>query len=255
MLFENQSGIVTGAGSGIGRESARLLAAHGAYVLAADVDAEGGEQTVEEIRAAGGDADFQACDVSVASQVASLVDNVVAERGRLHFAHNNAGIARVGKTIEEIDEATYDKVVAVNMKGIWLCLKYELTVMRRQGIGSIVNTASISGLVAAGLSAPYNATKHAVIGLTREAAVDLGRFGIRVNCVCPGYVDTPMSRTETPPEVWDKVINVPPVGRGAEPEEIAEAVLWLLSDSASYVTGHALVVDGGMTAQMTAPLD
>lgn len=255
MLLENQSGLVTGAGSGIGRESAKLLAANGAYVVAADIDEEGGEQTVEEIRSAGGDADFRSCNVSVASQVEGLVNSVVAERGKLDFAHNNAGIARVGKTIEEIDEETYDQVVGVNMKGIWLCLKYELTVMRRQGQGSIVNTASISGLVAAGMSAPYNATKHAVIGLTKEAAVDLGRFGIRVNCVCPGYVDTPMTASETPREVWDKITSIPPLSRGAEPEEIAEAALWLFSDASSYVTGHSLVVDGGLMAQMTPPLD
>jgi NAD(P)-dependent dehydrogenase (short-subunit alcohol dehydrogenase family) len=255
MRFEDRAGIVTGAGSGIGRATAKLLAAEGAYVAVADVDREGGESTVELIRRDGGSADFVACDVTVAGQVEDLVGGVVRKHGRLDFAHNNAGIARVGQAIDEISEETYDQVVAVNMKGVWLSLKYELAVMRKQGHGSVVNTASISGLVAAPMSSPYNATKHAVIGLTKEAAVELGRCGVRVNCVCPGNTDTAMTQAQTPREIWGRVIKMPPLGRAAEPQEIAEAVAWLLSDAASYVNGHSLVLDGGLTAQMTPPLD
>jgi NAD(P)-dependent dehydrogenase (short-subunit alcohol dehydrogenase family) len=253
--FDGSTGIVTGAGSGIGRSTALLLAGRGAYVAVADAHEQSGVETVELIRAAGGNADFIRCDVTSAGEVSALVDAVVARRGRLDFAHNNAGIAPVGARIDELTEDVFDRVVAVNLKGVWLCMKYELRVMRRQRSGAIVNTASISGLVAAAMASPYNATKHAVVGLTKEAAVEFGRLGVRVNSVCPGYVDTPMSRTATPRDVWERNISLPPLGRGCEPEEVAEAVAWMLSDAASYVTGHGLVVDGGLISQMAPPMD
>jgi NAD(P)-dependent dehydrogenase (short-subunit alcohol dehydrogenase family) len=246
---------VTGAGSGIGRATARLLASDGAHVAVADIDAEGGRETVEMIRAAGGAADFVQCDVSRPADVAALVDHVVDRHGRLDFAHNNAGICPVGHALDTLPEELWDQVIGVNLKGVWLCMKHELAVMRRQCSGAIVNTSSVCGIAATAGSSPYNVSKHGVIGLTREAAVDFAELGVRVNAVCPGFVDTPMSRRIATPDVQTRMVQSCPTGRMAEPEEIAAAVAWLLSDAASYVTGHSLVVDGGLTSRVPSPRD
>lgn len=253
--LDQQAGLVTGAASGIGRASALQLAERGAYVAVADVDARGGEDTARAIRARGGHADFVACDVASPADVQALVNHVVDARGRLDFAHNNAGVCPAGYTVDTLPDELWDHVIAVNLKGVWLCMKYELAVMRRQGSGAIVNTASVCGLMATAGCSPYNVSKHGVIGLTKEAAVDFAGLGVRINAVCPGVVDTPMSRGLTTPEGMARLVQSCPTGRSAEPEEIAAAVAWLLSDAASYVTGHSLVVDGGLSSRLPGAMD
>jgi NAD(P)-dependent dehydrogenase (short-subunit alcohol dehydrogenase family) len=247
-------GLVTGAASGIGRASARLLAKGGAHVTVADVDREGGEDTVALIAADGGAAEFVACDVSLGSDVARLVGHIVDQHGRLDFAHNNAGICPVGYAIDTLTEELWDQVIGVNLKGVWLSMKYELEVMRGQRSGAIVNTSSVCGLRATAKTTPYNTSKHGVIGLTQEAALDFAELGIRVNAVLPGVVDTAMARGIATQEQIDEMGRSTPVGRVAQPEEIAAAVAWLLSDAASYVTGHSLIVDGGLTTPLPAPI-
>jgi NAD(P)-dependent dehydrogenase (short-subunit alcohol dehydrogenase family) len=246
-------GLVTGAASGIGRATARLLAAEGALVTVADIDRAGGEQTVRMIRAAGGSADFVACDVSVGAQVEALVQAIVDRHGRLDFAHNNAGICPVGYTADTLPEEIWDEVIGTNLKGVWLCLKYELAVMRSQRSGAIVNTSSLNGERASALCAPYCTAKHGVIGLTREAAVDFARLGVRINAVLPGFVDTPMAHRISSDEEVAALGTATPIGRVAAAEEIAAAVAWLLSDAASYVTGHCLTVDGGLGVPLPTP--
>jgi NAD(P)-dependent dehydrogenase (short-subunit alcohol dehydrogenase family) len=246
-------GIVTGAGSGIGRASARLLAAGGAHVTVADVDREGGAKTVRLIEAAGGAAEFVACDVSRASDVEALVEHVERSHGRLDFAHNNAGICPVGYSVDTLPEEIWDRVIGINLKGVWLCLRYELAVMRRQRSGAIVNTSSLCGIHASPLTSPYNTSKHGVIGLTREAAVDFAELGVRINAVLPGAVDTAMARGIGSDADIVEMGRATPIGRVAAPEEIAAAVVWLLSDAASYVTGHSMIVDGGMGIPLPTP--
>jgi NAD(P)-dependent dehydrogenase (short-subunit alcohol dehydrogenase family) len=247
-------GLVTGAASGIGRASARLLARGGAHVTVVDRDRDGGEETVALIAADGGAAEFVACDVSVADEVAQLVRQIVERRGRLDFAHNNAGICPVGFTIDTLTDELWDQVIGVNLKGVWLSMKYELAVMRAQRSGAIVNTSSVCGLRATAMTTPYNTSKHGVIGLTQEAALDFAELGIRVNAVLPGVVDTAMARGIASQEQIEEMGRSTPVGRVAQPEEIAAAVAWLLSDAASYVTGHSMVVDGGLTIPLPSPI-
>lgn len=249
----HQAGLVTGAGSGIGRASAIALGAAGAYVAVADIDVGGGQETVEAIRSAGGQAEFVACDISRADDVARLVAQVVDARGAIDFAHNNAGVGAAAVAFDEVPEADWDRVVAVNLKGTWLSMKYELQAMRRQRSGAVVNTASVCGLRAAAMSSPYNTTKHGILGMTKEAAVEFAHLGVRVNAVCPGYVETPLTERSAPAELWAAIAETVPSGRLAQPDEIAAIVLWLLSDAASYVTGHGLVADGGLIQGMPSP--
>ena len=243
--------LVTGAGSGIGRASARAFAASGAAVVVADVAVEGGEETALMIREAGGEAAYVRADVSRADEVAALVDAAVARYGRLDCAHNNAGIAGVAGpsslSFTDYPEEMFDRVIAVNLKGVWLCLKAEIRQMLGQGGGAIVNTASIAGLIG-GFGAAYTASKHGVIGLTKQAAVQHATAGIRVNAVCPGLIATPMTLPVYTPERWEQAIRQHPAQRPGTPEEVAQTVVWLCSDAASFVTGHALVVDGGYVA-------
>jgi len=247
-------GLVTGAASGIGRASALALARGGAHVTVADVDRDGGEQTVALIASEDGAAEFVACDVSKASDVAALVTTVVERHGRLDFAHNNAGICPVGYTIDTLEEELWDQVIGVNLKGIWLSMKYELAVMREQRAGAIVNTSSVCGLRATSMTVPYNTSKHGVIGLTQEAALDFAPLGVRVNAVLPGVVDTAMAHGIATDEQIAEMGAATPIGRVARPEEIAAAVVWLLSDEASYVTGHNLLVDGGLVMPLPSPI-
>jgi NAD(P)-dependent dehydrogenase (short-subunit alcohol dehydrogenase family) len=255
MSFAERAGFVTGAGSGIGRATALRLARAGGFVAVADVDRAGGERTVELIRAGGGDAAFFACDVTRSTDVQRVVEGVLHARGRLDFAHNNAGVPPSLHAIDDVPEEVFDRVLAVNLKGVWLCMKHSLPVMCRQRSGAIVNTASVCGMRAASMTSPYNAAKHGVIGLTKEAAVEVAARGVRVNAVCPGYVTTPMSESTTTPEAWAAMAGTVPTGRVADPEEIAEVVVWLLSDAASYVTAHSLVADGGLIQAMPGPRD
>ena len=255
MSGQSRIGLVTGAASGIGRASAMALAREGAHVTVADVDRDGGERTVALIASEGGVAEFVGCDVSKSADVATLVSTVVERHGRLDFAHNNAGICPVGYTIDTLEEELWDLVIGVNLKGIWLSMKYELAVMREQRSGAIVNTSSVCGLRATSMTVPYNTSKHGVIGLTQEAALDFAPLGVRVNAVLPGVVDTAMSRGIATEAQIAEMGDATPIGRVARPEEIAAAVAWLLSDEASYVTGHNLLVDGGLVLPLPSPIN
>lgn len=252
-FFEGKVALVTGAGSGIGRASALAFAQRGARVIVADMDAEGGSETVRRIGEAEGDARFLQVDVTDESQVDRLVNGCVDAYGRLDFAHNNAGIGEFRpRPLHETERVTFERVLAVNVIGVWLCLKYEARVMLRQGCGAIVNTASLAGLIGFPSHVAYTTSKHAVIGITRTAALEYARSGIRVNAVCPAFIRTPMvdGLVATDPNVTlERLAKMQPMGRIGTPEEVAEAVAWLCSDAAAFITGIALPLDGGTTAR------
>ncbi len=239
--------LVTGAASGIGKASALAFAAAGARVVVADLLVQGGEETARLIREAGGEATFIRADVSRADEVAALIEGTIVRYGRLDCAHNNAGTeGRILPFLDYPDEA-FDRVIAVNLRGVWLCLKAEIPQMLAQGGGAIVNTASVAGLKASANQSAYNVSKHGVIGLTRCLSLEFAHRGVRVNAVCPGAIDTPMvERAYTPGVIAG--VSARQMGRLGTPEEVAQAVVWLCSDAASFVTGTAMPVDGGLTA-------
>jgi NAD(P)-dependent dehydrogenase (short-subunit alcohol dehydrogenase family) len=243
--------LVTGGASGIGRATALTFAREGAKLVIADINEEGGQQTVHMIAENGGEAIFVQVDVPNATEVEAMINKTVETYGRLDCAHNNAGIAGGGRVLTaEYAEETWHQVIAVNLTGVWLCMKYEIPQMLSQGSGAIVNTASVAGLIGGRGLAAYVASKHGVVGLTKTAALEYATQGIRVNCVCPGVIHTPMTaRGLSDPELRTRIIASEPIGRVGTPEEIAEAVVWLCSDAASFVTGHTMTVDGGMVAQ------
>jgi NAD(P)-dependent dehydrogenase (short-subunit alcohol dehydrogenase family) len=250
-LVVGKVALVTGASSGIGRATALAFAREGAKVVVADVTVEGGEETVAQVKKAGGEAIFVKTDVSKAVEVEALVAKAVATYGRLDCAHNNAGIAGNAKTIVDDTEDNWDRILAINLKGVWLCMKYEIAHMLKQGGGAIVNTASGAGLIGVRRGGAYVASKHGVVGLTKTAALEYAKAGIRVNCVCPGPIDTPMlqgigGRNQM---VIERMVAAQPGGRLGKPAEIAEAAVWLCSDAASFITGLPMPVDGGYTAQ------
>jgi NAD(P)-dependent dehydrogenase (short-subunit alcohol dehydrogenase family) len=249
--FDGKTIFVTGGGSGIGRATAFALAREGAKLMIADYVPEGAERVVKEIKGNGGAAAFVHADISVSSQVEMAVNKTVETYGRIDGAFNNAGIE--GKVADTVlcSEEIFDRTIAINLKGVWLCMKAELQQMLKQGGGNIVNTASVAGLRGfVGLPA-YDASKHGVIGLTRTAALEFATKNIRVNCVCPGVIHTPMVERmlDTSNIGEDQLVAMEPVGRMGKPEEIAEGVVWLLSDASSFVTGHPLVIDGGWIAR------
>ena len=245
--FDGKVALVTGAGGGIGRAAAQAFAASGAQVVVSDVNVTGGEESADLIVKAGGKAVFQKCDVSQAEDVKALIQRAVSEYGRLDFAFNNAGINNMGAN--EYEDDVWARAVGINLTGVMMCIREEAEVMLAQGKGAIVNTASINGLVGNGAQPGYTATKHGVVGLTRHGALRWAKAGIRVNCVCPGVIETPMTAPLTAnPEMRKLLDSMTPMGRMGQAEEIASAVLWLCSDAASFVTGHPLVVDGGATA-------
>ena len=250
---EDKVALVTGGASGIGRATALTFAREGAKLIIADLNEDGGHQTVHMITEQGGDATFVNVDVTQAQAVEALISTTVETYGRLDCAHNNAGIgSRPRVLLHELPEESWDRVIDINLKGVWLCMKYELIQMRKQSAGTIVNTASIMGLVGSwSRSGAYNASKHGVVGLTKTAALEYATSGIRVNAVCPGYIRTPLleSLLTNQPEMEAQIVARHPVGRMGKPEEIAEAVVWLCSDAASFVTGHTMTVDGGYVAQ------
>jgi NAD(P)-dependent dehydrogenase (short-subunit alcohol dehydrogenase family) len=253
--LEGKIGLITGGTSGIGRDSAVLFAKSGAKVVIAGRREVEGEQTVELIRSAGGEGIFVKTDVSKAAEVESLVQKVVEKYGRLDAAFNNAGSEGVWVPIAKQSEEDFDRTIEVNLKGVWLCLKYEIKQMIKQGGGgTIVNMASITGLVGSAGAAAYSASKHGVIGLTKAAALETARNGIRVNAVCPGVIETPMSdRLFGAPQAHKYVKSCHPIGRFGRPSEVAEAVVWMCSDRASFMTGQSLVLDGGFLAGQNSP--
>jgi NAD(P)-dependent dehydrogenase (short-subunit alcohol dehydrogenase family) len=248
--FESKVVVVTGGSYGIGRAAAVLFAQRGARVVIADTDAQRGGETLQRIRGGGGEAIFVKTDVSQDSQVKGLVARAIEHYGRLDCAFNNAGIHKVFVPTVDFAESDWDELIDVNLKSVWLCMKYEIPQMLEHGKGSIVNTSSVAGLVGTPSNPAYPASKHGVVGLTKSAALEFARRGIRINCICPGPVKTGMHEelSAAAPEKVHELLQRVPMGRIAEPEEVAEAAVWLCSDAASYVTGHALPVDGGIVA-------
>jgi NAD(P)-dependent dehydrogenase (short-subunit alcohol dehydrogenase family) len=250
-LLEGRSALVTGAASGIGRASAVAFAREGARVMLADVNEREGRDAAESIREAGGEASFTRADVAREDEVAALVRATVAAFGGLDCALNNAGTTGAPSPLHELSLEAFERVIALNLVGDFLCLKHEIPAMLANDGGAIVNMASGAGLVPTPALAPYCASKHGVLGLTKTAAVENARTGIRVNAICPGSIDTPMLQESMAidPQVRKMILSSQPGGRLGTPEEVAEAVVWLCSDRASFVTGHSMLVDGGAVAR------
>jgi NAD(P)-dependent dehydrogenase (short-subunit alcohol dehydrogenase family) len=250
--MEGKAGLVTGAASGIGRATALRFAREGASVVLADLESSrpAGEEVVEEIRAQGGEAEFFACDVSRADDNEALVKATVERFGKLDFAHNNAGIG-VHRLLHETEDADFDRVIAVNLRGTFLGMKHQIAQMLRQSGGAIVNTSSNAGLRAVTLLSAYTASKHGILGLTKNAAVEYANDGIRVNAVCPGAIMTPLMSDQSP-ERQREILAPQAMTRFGDPDEVAAAVVWLCSDDASFVTGVALPVDAGSVAWVSA---
>ncbi|OAB27199.1 NAD(P)-dependent dehydrogenase, short-chain alcohol dehydrogenase family [Flavobacterium fryxellicola] len=247
--FKNKVVIVTGGSSGIGKASALAFAKKGAKI--AVVDWKENKEVIALIKELGGDALFIKCDVSKTEDVKAMVAKTIATFGRLDYAFNNAGIEGTSAPTYACSEENWDKTIGINLKGIWLCMKYEIPEIRKQGKGVIINCSSVAGLVGfPGLPA-YVASKHGVVGLTKTAALECALLGIRINVICPGVIQTPMidRLTGKNKEAIEQFTGLEPLGRFGLPEEIANSVVWMCSDEASFVTGHAMVVDGGFVAQ------
>jgi NAD(P)-dependent dehydrogenase (short-subunit alcohol dehydrogenase family) len=250
-ILDKKVALITGAGSGIGQATAKVFAREGARLVLADVVEAGGQATLRMVKDSGAEAIFIKTDVSKSAEVEAAVAKAVETFGCLDCAFNNAGIGGAGKLTHEYSEQEWDRVIAINLTGVWLCMKAELTQMLKQGSGAIVNTSSIMGLTGAIRVPAYTAAKHGVAGLTKAAALEYGRLGIRINAVCPAPIYTPMlmSAFEKRPDMEQRYARSEPMKRLGQPEEVGEAVAWLCSDRASYITGLPMPVDGGYMAQ------
>jgi NAD(P)-dependent dehydrogenase (short-subunit alcohol dehydrogenase family) len=250
-LFNGEVAIVTGASSGIGRASAIEFSKEGAKVVVADVLEKEANETVEMIRKMGGEALFVRCDVSNPNDVEQMVKKTITTFGRLDAAFNNAGIEGEQAFTMDCTLENWDHVININLKGVWLCMKYEIAEMMKQKKGAIVNCSSVAGLVGFPGIPAYVASKHGVVGLSKTAALEYAKHGIRVNAVCPGVIKTPMIDrfTHGSPEAVQQLIKIEPVGRMGGPEEVAALAVWLCSDKASFITGYPYAVDGGFVAE------
>jgi NAD(P)-dependent dehydrogenase (short-subunit alcohol dehydrogenase family) len=247
--MEGKVVIVTGGASGIGYATALLFAKKGCSVVVADWNQEGGSKIVKQIVDLGGKAIFVETDVSQVEQVRGMVQQTIKHYGKLDYGFNNAGVEGGLFPMGNYSEETWDKTINIDLKGIWLCMKYEISEMIKNKGGAIVNTASVFGLVAAPCHYAYIAAKHGVVGISKAAALEFAEEGIRVNAICPGMIDTPMMDRFLDEESQRQVLEDFPIKRKGSPQEIAECVVWLCSDKASYVTGHAMVIDGGFIAK------
>jgi NAD(P)-dependent dehydrogenase (short-subunit alcohol dehydrogenase family) len=249
-LFDGKVALVTGGGSGIGQAACHLYAREGAKVVVSDIDEKSGRETVRLIQESGADATFVRADVSNPGDCQAMVDSALGQYGRLDIAFNNAGIGGEANLTADYSIEGWQKVISINLTGVFYCMKYEIPVMLKSGSGAIVNMASVLGEVAFAQSPAYVAAKHGVLGLTKNAAVEYGKQGIRINSVGPGFIHTPLiSGLEQDEQTRDYLISLHPMGRLGEPEEVAELVIWLSSDKASFVTGAYHAVDGGYLAR------
>ena len=248
--FEGKVCLITGAGSGIGRAASLAFAKHGATIIVTDVAIEGGKETVEMVERAGGKAEFIRVNVSKSAEVDQMVEQVVKKHGRLDIAINNAGIGGPWGRLSDITFADWDRLMDINLSGVFYCMKAELTAMAEMKTGVIINVSSIAGLRGLAHSSAYSATKHAVIGLTKSAALEYARANIRINAVCPAFTRSPLfdKMFEIDPSYQEKLLRNIPMRRYGEPGDIADAMVWLASEDASFVTGQCLPLDGGMTA-------
>ena len=240
LKFYGKVALVTGAGSGIGRASSLAFAKEGAKVVVADIHLKRGKETVHFIQKKGGEAFFVKADISKSQEIKRLIEKVIRTYGHFDFAHNNAGVGGSAASVSHCTEENWNYVHDINLKGIWLCMKYEIPHMMKRRQGVIINTSSIFGMIGLKNHAAYVSSKHGVIGLTKTAAMECAARKVRVNAICPGAIATPMVG-----RITSKLVAQHPLGRVGTPEEIAKAVVWFCSDDASFITGHCLVIDGG----------
>lgn len=249
-ILKDKVALITGGASGIGRATALAMAAEGAHIAIMDLGAHSGQEVIKEIQSHGGDARYYQTNVAVAADVTRSFDQVMADFGRIDCAFNNAGVAGDNKMVADTSDTEFERVVGVNLTGVWLCMRREIQEMLLRGGGAIVNTASVAGLVGWKFAAAYSASKHAVIGMTRSAALEYAKRDIRINAVCPGVIETPMAASAQHDQaIRDIMLRKHATGRLGQPEEVAAAVLWLCSPAASFVHGHAMAVDGGYVAR------
>lgn len=246
--FEGKVVIITGAGSGIGRSTAIAFANEGAKVVVSDINQKEGLETTNIISKNNGQSIFVKCDVSNEEDVKNMVNQTLKFFGKLDYAYNNAGVEGINASISDDTSINWDKIININLKGVWLCMKYEIPAMIKNGKGAIVNCSSIAGLVGIPSFGAYVASKHGVIGLTETACLEFGKNNIRINAICPGAIKTPML-DRSPQNIVEGIKNSDPMGRIGRPEEVADAVLWLCSEKSSYINGQSLAIDGGWVVQ------